>query len=53
MLPGKSRKVLNLTMLALESNRVIGLRMAKLMRGGWVGSRDDATEHLLDPNNTT
>ena len=34
MLPGKSRKMLNWMMLALESNRVIGLRLAKLMRGG-------------------
>jgi hypothetical protein len=30
----KSRKMRNWMMLAMESNRVIGLRLAKLMRGG-------------------
>jgi hypothetical protein len=40
MLPGKSRKMLNWTMLALESNRVIGLRLAKLMRGGKGAQRE-------------
>jgi hypothetical protein len=34
MLPAKSRRKLNLMMLALESNHVIMLRLAKLMRGG-------------------
>ena len=41
MLPGKSRTMLNWMMLALESNRVIGLRLAKLMRGG-KGARREA-----------
>jgi hypothetical protein len=40
MLPGKSRKMLNWMMLALESNRVIGLRLAKLMRGGKGAQRE-------------
>ena len=40
MLPGKSRKLLNWMMLALESNRVIGLRLAKLMRGGKGAQRE-------------
>jgi hypothetical protein len=34
MLPTKPRKKLNWMMLALESNHVIMLRLAKLMRGG-------------------
>ena len=37
----KSRRNLNWMMLALESNRVIGLRLAKLMRGG-KGARREA-----------
>ena len=41
MLSGKSRKMLNWMMLALESNRVIGPRLAKLMRGG-KGARREA-----------
>jgi hypothetical protein len=40
MLPGKSRKMRNWMMLALESNRVIGLRLAKLMRGGKAARRE-------------
>ena len=40
MLSGKSRKMLNWMMLALESNRVIGLRLAKLMRGGKAARRE-------------
>ena len=41
MLPKKSRKMRNWMMLALESNRVIGLRLAKLMQGG-KGARREA-----------
>ena len=41
MPPTKSRGKLNWLMLALESNRVIGLRLAKLMRGG-KGARREA-----------
>ena len=37
----RSRRNLNWMMLALESNRVIGLRLAKLMRGG-KGARREA-----------
>ncbi|WP_449384673.1 hypothetical protein [Bradyrhizobium sp. UFLA05-112] len=40
MLPGKSRRMRNWMMLALESNRVIGLRLAKLMRGGKGAQRE-------------
>ena len=40
MLPRKSRKMRNWMMLALESNRVIGLRLAKLMRGGKAAQRE-------------
>ena len=36
----KSRRKLNWLMLALESNRVIGLRLAKLMRGGKGAQRE-------------
>ena len=36
----KSRKMRNWMMLALESNRVIGLRLAKLMRGGKGAQRE-------------
>ncbi len=41
MPPTKTRRTLNWMMLALESNRVIGLRLAKLMRGG-KGARREA-----------
>ena len=37
---GESRKMLNWVKLALESNRVIGLRLAKLMRGGKGAQRE-------------
>ena len=37
----KSKRNMNWMMLALESNRVIGLRLAKLMRGG-KGARREA-----------
>jgi hypothetical protein len=40
MPPTKSRGKLNWLMLALESNRVIGLRLAKLMRGGKGAQRE-------------
>ena len=40
MMPGKSRKMLNWMKLALESNRVIALRLAKLMRGGKGAQRE-------------
>jgi hypothetical protein len=40
MPPTKTRKTLNWMMLALESNRVIGLRLAKLMRGGKGAQRE-------------
>jgi hypothetical protein len=40
MPPTKSRGKLNWLMLALESNRVIGLRLAKLMRSGKGAQRE-------------
>jgi hypothetical protein len=40
MPPTKTRRTLNWMMLALESNRVIGLRLAKLMRGGKGAQRE-------------
>ena len=41
MSSGGEKKLLNWMKLALESNRVIGLRLAKLMRGG-KGARREA-----------
>lgn len=43
----KWRRKLNWMMLALESNRVIGLRMAKLMRGG-KGARREAERMVTE-----